>query len=311
MFLGAGFSKWAADLPLVDKLFDFAVKPFGVRDASTVKKVQLLRRDWDMHHPFGNNEEFIAYAIQHSEQSKNAVLRYLVLRLSQPFIWAEFHSFRWRRHVLMFDEYRKYTVPGVTKPQNFLQGFVGVDVAGIITTNYDTLVEYVLGTKGFNYGVEGEILVGRGPYPVSTWLHPVRLTGKMPIAKLHGSISWDSEGHYTDGRRGITGNALIVPPTPAKALPERLQQSWQLATRILSATTRIAIFGFSFNQADQSVLDLLGHQGSHIQSVLLVDISPKRKEAVRLWPNARIQACYPPPEGKMAISAWKNRRAMP
>jgi len=190
-----------------------------------------------------------------------------------------------------------------------LQGFVGLDVAGVITTNYDTLVEYVLGTKGFNYGLEGEVLTGRGPYPVSTWLHPVRLTGKTPLAKLHGSISWDAEGRYTDGRRGITGNALIVPPTPVKELPEKLRQAWRLAMQILAATTRIAIFGFSFNQLDQSVLDLLSEHGSHIQSVLLVDIAPNQREAAHLWPNARIQACCPPPEGRMAIAAWKNRLA--
>ena len=32
LFLGAGFSKWAANLPVASELFDFAIHPFGVRE---------------------------------------------------------------------------------------------------------------------------------------------------------------------------------------------------------------------------------------------------------------------------------------
>ena len=77
----------------------------------------------------------------------------------------------------------------LTQPAGFLQGFAGLSTAGIITTNYDMVVEYALGTKGFNYGDINQILTGRGPYPVSIWLNPVRLTGKTKPAKIHGSIS--------------------------------------------------------------------------------------------------------------------------
>src|SRR5215210_3488374 len=84
----------------------------------------------------------------------------------------------------------------------FLLG-VGPDVSGVLTTNYDLLVEYAFGTKLFNYGHRGEVLLGPGSYPVSQWRNPVTLTGPISIAKMHGSISWDERGRYTDGRRGL------------------------------------------------------------------------------------------------------------
>ena len=61
---------------------------------------------------------------------------------------------------------------------------VWYSVGGIVTLNYDLLVEYALGSRGFNYGAIGEVLRGRGPYPVSLWRNPVALSGRIPLAKL-------------------------------------------------------------------------------------------------------------------------------
>ena len=103
----------------------------------------------------------------------------------------------------------------------------------LLTTNYDLLVEYALGTKEMNYGMRGEVLTGRGPYPVSQWANPVTLTGSVSVAKMHGSVSWDENARYTDGRRGLTGDALIIAPTPEKSMPDSLRDVWDLAARIL------------------------------------------------------------------------------
>lgn len=305
LLLGAGFSKWAANLPLASQLFDFAIEPWGSREDRKFEIVKSLKHNWDIVHPDGLAEQFIAKALSFQEKERQAVLWYIVRRLSDSFIWREFHAQRWRRHVLMIDENRKFNVPGVVKAQSLLQRFCGPSLAGIITTNYDMLVEYALGTKGFNYGVPNETLTGRGPYPVSTWRNPVTLTGKVPLAKIHGSISWDENACYTDGRRGLTGRALIVAPTPEKQPPKSLEFVWELAKRILGHAKCLVVFGFAFNPYDEAVLNLLHSSGQNLASVLLIDIEPKIERACQLWPSAAIISCQPPPRGDTEIQSWQ------
>jgi len=40
LFLGAGFSKWAADLPVASQLFDFDIEPWGPRE---YKKLEIVK----------------------------------------------------------------------------------------------------------------------------------------------------------------------------------------------------------------------------------------------------------------------------
>ena len=142
----------------------------------------------------------------------------------------------------MIDENRKWTRPGIKAAADFISR-CGLQLSGIVTLNYDLIVEYALGSRGFNYGIRDEILLGRGPYPVSTLRNPVRLTGRIPFAKLHGSISWDLVGKYTDGRRGLSGKALIVPPTSEKSTPSQLDKHWALSLSVLGWSSRLLILG--------------------------------------------------------------------
>lgn len=304
LFLGAGFSKWAVNLPLAHELFDFDIAPLGPRDRSKLAIAQSAKENWDRVHPQGLAEEFIAEALGYPPKHREAVLWYIGRRLSEPFIWTERHAFRTRRHTLMIDEYRKFQVSGVDKAQRFLQRFWRPSLAGIITTNYDLVVEYALGTKGFNYGVRGERLSGRGPYPVSQWRNPVTLTGTIPLAKIHGSLSWDEEGRYTDARRAITGKALVVAPTREKRPPPALEPDWELAARTLCNATRAIAFGFSFNAYDEAVIELLQSNGQSLDAVLVVNPNISTERARAVWPEARIDSCPPPPDGEEAISAW-------
>jgi len=304
LYLGAGFSKWAADLPVASQLFDFDVEIWGPREGRRLELVKALEHDWDMTHPGGLTEQFIADALNFGEKNKSAVLWYIARRLSEPFIWKEFHSHKWRRHVFMIDENRRFNVPGVVKAQSFLQRFCNLPLAGIITTNYDMMVEYALGTKGFNYGVQNQILTGRGAYPLAEWRNPVILKGDVSLAKIHGSISWDEYACYTDGRRGLTGDALIVAPTSEKQPPESLKSVWELAKRILQNVTRLVFFGFAFNPYDGAVLNLLKCSGCDIKSILLIDIEPKIERTRLLWPDVDIKACQPPTEGDVEIQNW-------
>ena len=307
LFLGAGFSKWAAGLPIASQLFDFGVTPFGVREQAKLRLVTKLKGNWDKKHPNDLSEKFIADALSFSTKDKQAVLWYIVRRLSDPFIWTEFHSQRWRRHVLMIDENRKYEIDGVMQAQGFFCRFLGPQLSGITTTNYDLLIEYALGTRGFHYGLRGQQLTGRGAYPVSQWKNPVILKGSIPLAKIHGSISWDEDSYYTDGRRGLTGNALIVAPTPEKQPPKKLQPHWDLCARMLSKSRRVIVFGFSFNSYDKAVLELLKDAGRGIESVILIDIAPNLDAAKSLWPEATISSALPPPCGNAEINKWLRR----
>lgn len=303
VLLGAGFSKWAAELPVTAGLFDFAIDPFGVRDDRKIEVVRLAKSAWDQEHPEGLAEQFIAFALTDSHEVRTAVSWYIVHRLSEPYIWKEWHAGKPRRHVLMIDENRKYERAGVTRARDFLYQ-VRPFISGIITTNYDLLVEYALGTRLFNYGQPGEVLTGRGPYPLSQWRNPVTLHGSIAMAKIHGSISWDMEGRYTEGRRGITGNALIVAPTPEKTAPASLAFEWELAARILRESTRLLVFGFAFNPYDEALLSHLKEHGCNIKHVIVVDKSHRPDRVVAIWPQADVCLLPPPPEEGPEREDW-------
>jgi len=302
LFLGAGFSNWATNLPVASGLFDFNIQPW-TRESKKLDRVKELKREWDTLHPQGQAEQFITDALNFQEKDKKLVLWYIVRRLSEPFIWEEFHAQRMRRHILEIDENRKYGIDGVINARGFLDKFLSI-LNGIVTTNYDLLIEYALGTKRFNYGIVNEVLTGRGSYPVSQWLHPVQLKGNIQLAKIHGSISWDENHRYTDGRRGLTSNALIVAPTPEKERPNSLSLTWEVAEEVLTKTTRLIVFGFGFSPYDSAVLDLLKSKGNKLESVLIIDINPNIKIAKSLWPNAKITSSMPPPMGSKTINKW-------
>ncbi len=304
LILGAGFSKWAAGLPLARELFDFEIEPSGVREEKKLAKVKTLKDSWDTEHPGEPAEAFIDFAMRQSDKIAELVTWYIVRRLSDPYIWHEWHAGRNRRHVLMIDENRKWQRPGVKEASSFLVDQLGPHLDGILTTNYDLLVEYALGTKGFNYGEHGEVLAGRGPYPVSTYRNPVTLSGVLPLAKVHGSISWDKSGRYTDGRRAISGNALIVAPVHGKESQSALIQQWQLAAALIKDATRVIVFGFAFNPYDDELLDFLSSYGSRIKEVLIIDIKPNVDAATRLWPSANIETLLPPPESDFQLREW-------
>jgi hypothetical protein len=304
LLVGAGFSKWAAGLPLAKELFDFKVEPFGVREARRLERVRHSKAVWDLEHPAEPAEAFIAFALEQDAKSRRAVLWYVVRRLSDPYVWKEWHAFRWRRHVLMIDENRKRARPGVRHVRDFLVNVIGPRLMGVVTTNYDLLMEYSMGTSGFNYGSPGEKLQGRGPYPLSQWHNPVTLTGRVPLAKVHGSISWDAHGRYTDGRRGLTGDALIIAPVPHKAPPRSLGEQWELAGKILRGSSRLLVFGFAFNAYDSAFLELLEMQGRGLKDIMLVDTAPNENAARRIWKDAIVNSLPPPPQSEGELRRW-------
>lgn len=159
---------------------------------------------------------------------------------------------------MMIDDSRAGAIKGVVRARKFLQRVLEVPINGIVTPNYDLLVEYALGTAAFNYGERGEILFGRGKDRGFPWrgAWPI-VTGHLPLAKIHGSVSWDDTTRFTDGRAGVNGDAMIVAPYAGKSMPVALRPVWDVARSIMKSASRVIVFGFAFNPYDKAVLRLL------------------------------------------------------
>jgi hypothetical protein len=293
LLLGAGFSRWAAGLPVVSNLFDtrFNRPELGV-----------LKRDWDRLHPQNHPEMFIHDVLLNgTRREKKQMLSHITQVLSAPFVERILGG----TQTLMIDDKRKLNYPGIQRAQRFVESVCRKSISGIVTPNYDLLIEYALGTSGFNYGVKGEALTGRGKNPWFLWQgsNP-RLLGEVRLAKIHGSISWTQDIKFTDGRCGLRGDALIVPPVPEKTRPPNLKTVWNLAGRILRSSKHLLVFGFAFNPYDRALLELLTKAGGNLKSVLLVDINPPKDRARDVWPEAKIATSLPPRKGSRMISEW-------
>src|SRR5208282_2868952 len=226
VILGAGFSKWAAGLPVAESLFAFRLAPMTGREERRLISLKREKAAWGVKHPGAPAETFITHAIRQRDRTRRTTMWYITRRLSDPFIASVLGG----RQTLMIDDARAKSLQGVRRAQRFLQKVAWAPLAGVVTPNYDLLLEYALGTGGFNYGVKGEVLYGRGKNPVFPWqgAWPV-LSGDLPLAKVHGSISWDGTSRYTDGRCGVRGDALIIPPYVGKRRPAALREIWDLA----------------------------------------------------------------------------------
>ena len=301
LVLGAGFSKWAAGLPVAQRLFDFRLSPLNTRELRRLQFLRHAKAEWNRQHPDGQAESFIGDMLRSSPRYRQTVLWYLTRRLSDPFV----ASISRGSQVLMIDDRRAQRLGGIRRVAKFFQLAALNPLAGIVTPNYDLLVEYALGTRGFNYGHIGEVLTGRGRNPLFPWqgANPV-LTGHLALAKVHGSISWDQHSRYTDGRCGMRGDALVVPPYPDKPRPPELEDVWELAESILNSAKTAIIFGFGFNPYDKMLLKLLEQAGRNLKSVLLVDTDPKIGPSQSLWPAAEIVGCPPPPAGNTTLKDW-------
>src|ERR1039457_4703160 len=269
LVIGAGFSKWAAGLPVAEGLFDFRITPIKATEQGLIDRLKAEKRGWDDDNRDGLAEQFIAHMLRKTNRTHRTVLWYVTRRLSEPFV----ASILGGRQTLMIDDSRSKTLLGVRRVQRFLQRIARSPISGIVTANYDLLLEYALGTQFFNYGTKGEILHGRGKNPMFPWqgAHPV-LCGDLPIAKIHGSVSWTASTRYTDGRCGLRGDALVVPPHTEKSRPAVLQRTWQLAGSISRPSFKAIVFGFGFNSYDDQFLSLLAAGGRQLKAVLLIDV---------------------------------------
>lgn len=303
LFLGAGFSKWAFELPLVNQLFDFNI---STTNNSEQRKLELLQFDWvnwlkdNLNH---SPERFIYWCMNKSSHRRSRVTWYVNRRLTEPFMTRISGSYT----SAMFDERAVRKNDKIIKLNQFLLSLNQYGLKGIITCNYDTLVECALGTSGFNYGVVGEQLYGRGVNPQFPWQNAhVQVTGNISLAKLHGSLSWERGIKYTSGKPGRAGRSLIIPPAPEKIPPIELEDVWSLGGEILLDSQNLILFGFAFNQYDKALLEFLEIKGKNITSILLIDPFPNIDAAKELWPDASINTIDPRME--FDLSHYLNKR---
>jgi hypothetical protein len=288
LILGAGFSKWAAGLPTARGLFDFKVLPWGPREARKLALVRSLKQAWDRLHPRGIAEEFIADTPQFSDEDRDAVRWYVARRLSQPFIWKEFHEGRWRREVINVNDPRKFKIYGVKKARKFLHELSDFGLAGIISANYDPLAEYAVGASALSQALPA--CVGDNT-PHAAHQMPLLESG-IPLAKIHGSLLWDMTGMPSDGGGMITGDVFLSAPGFSGTQPETMAEIYETAERILRNASKIVVFGFSFNAYDAAAIELA--RRAKPAKVLVIDPSKFVAAATRkIWPDAEVKRCLP------------------
>ncbi|WP_431190505.1 SIR2 family protein [Bauldia litoralis] len=261
-FLGAGFSKWACNLPLVNDLFDWAIHVDSEVEQRRLDRISEAYKRWRFEHPTDHPERFIGFC-QSKSRSKFLVNLYILRRLTDQFTYTG-----GRRSTFYINSYRAHEHDGARVAGEFFERIQFFGKLDIVTTNYDLLPEYALGSRSINFGIPGE-QIGWTRYP---HIRPVYANGGIRIAKLHGSLSWSESGEKaTDSRHGLTGKSLIVPPISEKVPPTALLSQWSLASSILSNTDVFVVFGFSFNENDLAVRDLVATNLAGRAIVILVD----------------------------------------
>lgn len=266
VFLGAGFSKWCCDLPLVSQLFDFDVHADNHREAARIERLRFLHKQWLANSDSNNAELFIETMQEHAD---DAMLTswYITRRLTEPFVRRSSRRFTWyiNSHLASDD-------PGIKLAKEFLRHATALPNSAVLTTNYDMIVEYALSSRGFNYGIPNE-RIGYSPYP---YPRPVHASGTLPLLKLHGSLSWSENAKFPDLRCGLNGECVIVPPRASKRPREYFPKQWESAQQILQETKKTVFFGFAFNEYDVDVWDLLSSNLAGSESILLIDVVDHR-----------------------------------
>jgi hypothetical protein len=297
LVLGAGFSKlWG--LPLAAEIMDF--KAFerrlfpGAWQRKLITRVRHLWEDSASQHK-GVVDEF-ARSLHRSDELRDLV-SFLALRLSSEHWrvggaretkWGTGDHIRKQRQIP-----RQYSY--------LIRALENINLAGIVTTNYDIVVEKLLGPGthgrlgGFNYGAAEETLVGRHAVS-SKWCYgPVAVRGKVPLLKLHGSLNWalSPQGEiikYVDCRpsRGRRYRPLVLPPG-ATSEGDALREMWDSARDVLTQSETWIFCGYSLPHYDEPVQELLAKSAEgRIARVLVLDTDPATGDKVsRVLRNTR------------------------
>ena len=150
-----------------------------------------------------------------------------------------------------------------------LRALRNVAVSGIVTTNYDLVVEKLLGPRptgrlgGFNYGERGELLKGRQQLSSRWGYGPISVDGAVSLLKLHGSLNWARSPtgkiiKYIDASpsRSRRYEAVLLPPGAGGA-NLILSGTADKAKGVLRSADTWLFCGYSMPSYDQDIADLL------------------------------------------------------
>jgi hypothetical protein len=297
VFLGAGFSA-VAGVPLASQIFNRRPDVDRISRQRLVERVEAGWNDWRAR-TGGAPEEYLAHLESSGAggQWRDATWYVsLVIALSLGTIRPI--SFTQQRTIIQTNLDRTSGVP--SQEHFWTTLFRHTEDVVVVTTNYDILPERGLRNTprprrhrpGFHYGFGPEKLMGSGA-PSFSHLRPIMASGRVPLLKLHGSVSWSIEngriGHYFDCRPAIQGKALIVAPVTEKSVPSYLKPIWEKAADALSRSDTWIVIGYSFPTYDETVNGLFLANARHAPHVHILDPDPNVEARVRgLLPAAAV-----------------------
>jgi hypothetical protein len=264
VFLGAGFSV-AGGVPLASQIF--SPRP----DVDRISRQRLMERvesGWDSWHgrTGGTAEEYLAHleASGAGGQWRDATW-YVSLVIALSLGTIKGISYTGQPTIVKTGVNRTSGIPSHERFWTML--FRHTEDVAVVTTNYDILPERGLRNTprpklprpGFHYGSGAEVLKGGG-YPSFSHLRPIRAEGRIPLLKLHGSVSWSMDNgqivHHIDCRPAIQGKAVIVAPVTEKLVPRYLRPIWEKAADALTRSDLWLVIGYSFPSYDETVNQL-------------------------------------------------------
>ena len=197
IFLGAGFSI-LGNVPLASQLFD--EQP----EVDVISRQRLLERvlaGWRKWHSTtaGTPEQYLAMLEASGGKQWQEAIWYvaLVIAIRMGYVRVVGMKPTIVRHTLNLTS-------GIDAHEAFWTAvFRRTEDVAVLTTNYDILAERGLRPKprprvprpGFHYGDGHEQLEGGG-YPSYAHIQRIRAEGKIPLLKLHGSVSWALKGMH-------------------------------------------------------------------------------------------------------------------
>ena len=161
----------------------------------------------------------------------------------------------------------------------------------VLTTNYDILAERGLRVTpkpriprfGFHYGDGWEPL--KGSVPGIFHSRAIELLGRVPLLKLHGSVSWAFGRHginyFHDCRPAVRGDAAIIAPVTEKSVPASFHPIWIRAAKALREANIWIVLGYSFPEYDMAVNQLFKTNVAHSPKVHIVNPDTNVVQTVR------------------------------
>jgi len=306
VFLGAGFSA-VGGVPLASQIFDLRPDVDRVSRQRLVERVEGGWDDWRAR-TGGAPEQYLAYLESSGAggQWRDATWYVsLVIALSMGDLRGI--GYNDQPTIVKTNINRTSGVPSHERFWTTL--FRHTEDVVVVTTNYDILPERgmrniprpTLPRPAFHYGFGSERLIGSGA-PSFSHLRPIMASGRVPLLKLHGSVSWSIEngrvGHYFDCRPAIQGKALIVAPVTEKSVPRYLKPVWDKAADALSRSDTWIVIGYSFPTYDETVNALFVANARHAPRVHILNPDRNVEARVRgLLPVATVFGYPGLPEG--------------